>query len=174
MRYSIRTILVCVLLVAVVLGVFSAYDRIWRAHCKAMEPSLFAFVLQREIDTMNKMVDRSYGDRDKPEVKIYLSHGCHEKSGVWIPPSKSLVDAIGLNPVVSVTEADGIGEENVVHYIENIRWVDWNTAILDFGWNGGTRHGSEVRRGIKLTLVDDLWEVSEEGGMEFQDPKPAG
>lgn len=171
MRYSTKTLLLGFIFIAIVFAGFRLYERNWKLHCKNLEPSLFAFVLQGEIDMLRKAIARMHLVR--PEVKIFLSLGLNEKLGEWALPSDKLLEEIGIQSVVSVDGIGEIGEEYVVHYIENVRWNDWDAVTLDFGWDGGARYGAE-RRGMKLLLIDDKWQIDGQVRIKtFRDPKGA-
>ena len=164
MRYSIRSILLCIFLLAIALGSVATYERIWKSHCRSYEASIYAFLLREKIDELIEMQPPEFeheGVRynvDKAEPIVCFAVGQNGNRD-WIPPSEALMQEIALanvQPFVNLDEKVG------VYCIHNIRWLDWETVLIDYGtyYDPLSAHGAN---NVKLRLVDGEWQYVDAG-----------
>ena len=165
MRFTIRTLLILTLMVSAAFGLVAIKQAIWLNHCQRLQPSLFAFVLQAELDQVRKATKTRESSslsggplpRDTPE-RIFLAMGRSQPNGTWLPPSRTLLNEIGSTAVRSVSERQG---NDPVYVLQNIRWIDWDTVILDKEQTQGAVRSAI--RNMKLVYVNGDWEIAEAG-----------
>lgn len=143
-----------------------------QADAPDLEPSLYAFVLQAELEQIQNAIETrettALGGgplpRDAPNC-IFLADSYSLDDDHWTAPPKSLIDAIGSESVRSVEELQG---DNPIYMLSNVTWVDAHTVMLDKEQIQGDRH-TAMRR-IKFSRKDGQWRVLADGEYWERDP----
>jgi hypothetical protein len=157
-----------VLLISVPLGSYAIYMAVWRSHCRTMEPSLFRFIVvddrtpptdlepfEFEHDGEIVRTEVLAGELLEPGL-IYLGIS-RSDSDVLVPPSQSLIEKIGI-PEIRPLKDTKDGE--CLFYIKIVKWIDWETVIVDYGSHDGPLSGGGSN-GVKLRFVDGEWTIIE-------------
>lgn len=150
-QYSLKSILVMVLICSVPLGILQLRQKIWNERRKILEPSLVRYIISQEFSRV---------EHDNSD-KIYLVVG-HPSDLDWSVPSKSYIERIGLECVRSGKERD---KESSIFYVGSMQWIDAQTVVVDHGIcrNGGSGHGFEQ---AEFRLVGGRW-TSVSSGTEW-------
>ena len=136
MRYSIRTLLIVVAIAAAVFGAIELRCLLFRQHCRAQEPAVFASVLRDEMlfglaAPPDKNDQISYGFLDlRPRNSSSDVPFAIGPSDSWTDPSSEMMVSMeipGLKPVSSAMDGE------IIRYVANVKWLDWSTVRLDFG-----------------------------------------
>ena len=88
---------------------------------------------------------------------IYFAIGMRKDDSNWISPTEKQLQQIGIEGVQAASAAKG----GYIHYVNDIRWVDWNTVIIDHGkpeegYGGGNDD-------VKLKYENNRWRIVEDG-----------
>ena len=161
MQFSIRTLLIACVIVAIPFGAIGIYNSMWEAHCRRLETSLYRTILQEVIDYEQDRIQEFEHEGvayNSEPVEIYWA--LTTEDGFASPPPE-LIKEVGLSSVLPSSEA---GHGQYIHFIKNIRWVDWETVIVDRGsfsyafYSGGIEDQ-------KLKYSDGEWQVVEPGDL---------
>ena len=147
---------------------FSAYSiqhAKWVDQCKQTEPLIYNAVLLdsrtyleatpfefEHEGTTYKTGHQDYSPVDRE--RVYLALG-YEPSAGWTSPTSEMLQRIGLDWVLPVSK---IGENDVVHCIDSIRWIDENNATAEFGIFDQSNF--ECLDEIRLYKIGGVWTVS--------------
>ena len=139
MKFSTRTLLLCVTSIACIFGCIELGRLVFRLHCQSLEPELFSFVLNQKEFGPKTLPDRFiFGmlherSSDKSNnIAFALGRDAHQR---WIDPAQSLLNRMRVENLKPASRAKG-GEP--IYYISNVDWLDWNTASVDYGYYGYT------------------------------------
>jgi len=140
-------------------------DNLEASDNKNLDPSLCAFVLQAELDQVQKFIELKKSStsflgggvspRDTPDRIFFALAG---SDGSWVAPPDSLIKEIGIESVRSARELKG---NNPVYFLSNLHWVDSHTVVLDMENIQGDAHSA--MRKMKLSKKDGTWRVLDEG-----------
>jgi len=165
MRFSLRTLMLSALLVAIP-GSVATYNAIWHAHCRRMEPSLFRHILEHDLapspaldpvefehDGETHRWDPNSGESGETTL-IYFGFS-RAGSDALVPPSKSLIDQIGISEIRALKDTE---DGECLFYIKIVEWIDWETVIVDYGSVFGPLSGGGAN-GVELKHTDGKWEI---------------
>ena len=132
---------------------------------KNLDPSLCAFVLQAELDRVQKFTELKNSStsfmgggslpRDTPDRIFFALAG---SDGNWVAPPDSLIAEIGIESVRSAREIKG---SDPVYFLSNFHWVNSHTVVLDMENIQGDVHSA--MREMKLSNENGAWRVLDEG-----------
>ena len=155
MQFSIRTLLIACVIVAIPFGAIEIYNSMYEAHCRRLEKPLYRMFLQDvadQIDNDNPEFELAGVTYNARPIKIYWA--LHSTEQGLVSPDSELIKEIGLSFVFPSSDAD---DGDVVYFIDKIRWVDWETVIID---RGSRSPGifSPGTKGQKLKYSDGKWQ----------------
>ena len=151
--------MIAVLLVSLPLGGVAIYDSVWRNHCRELEASLCRHIImaERELDGVVYNAKPSM-DSSASTDTVFVGIG-HTGSDSLTAPSRKFLNAVdipGLTPMA------GTEDEHPFFYIKIIRWVDWQTVVVDYGSVDGPLAGGGVD-GATYRYKDGTWELVDYG-----------
>ena len=169
MRFSLRTLMIVVVLVSLPFGAVTIYSSVWHSHCRKMEASLFRFIVNDELTPPANLeafefvregelfhAETRSSERIEPRL-IYLGVS-RPGSDVLVPPSSALIESIGIPEIRQFRETvDG----EFLFYIKILKWIDWETVEVDYGSHGALSGGGAD--GVKLKFTDGEWTIIETG-----------
>ena len=171
MRYSIRTLMILVLLVALPLGCVAIYDSVWRHHCWNLEASLCRHIITAEREQMTglesdfefELDGETYNSKPASTLPdstdtLFVGIG-HTGSDALSPPSLKFLDEVN---VPGLTPMTGLDDEHPFFYIKIVRWVDWETVIVDYGSVDGPLAGGGADS-VTYRHKDGTWELVDYG-----------
>lgn len=163
--------MIAVLVVALPLGGIAIYDSIWRRHCRELEVSLCRSIILAEeensgslqLDIEFEFEGETYNSKTEPAADTFnrpLFVGARRTgSNVLTPPSPRFLQDVGISGLEPMTD---LGSEYPFFYIKIVKWIDWNTVIVDYGYVEGPLAGGGAD-GATYRFKDGVWEMVDAG-----------
>ena len=142
MKFSLRTLLIGFTLVSVSLGSFTAYRHLWVRHCESLEPSLYRFIIANQIEECGTIKSFAFG---------------HPADTEWTQPTAKMMAKINLNGIDAVQV---LSNKDAVCFVQNVRWIDWNTVSIDFGTCQSNLE-SEGYEGATCSFTGGEWAIQD-------------